>query len=90
MVPHTTLEQKVAAAKQLVDTFRLERISYLILGIISFLVLLGLAVYTYLNDKMSWPAFAALFMPASGVTFSVSRILSMFKMCLTFIKEEVK
>lgn len=81
-----TLQEKVDAAKELVKTFHKERIAFLIIAIISFSVLLGLAIYTFLNKEMGWKTFSALFLPAGGITYSASQILTMFTKCMKFLE----
>jgi hypothetical protein len=85
-----SLDNKIAAAKEMVRTFRLERIVYVVVGVLSFLTLLGLGIYSYLYDKLDWASFSMLFLPTGVITFTTGRILKMFTDCLEFLKSEIK
>jgi hypothetical protein len=85
-----TLKEKVAAAKDLVKTFHLERVGFFVVSTISVLILISLAVYCFINKQLTWDVFAALFLPAGGIGLSCGLILKMFTDCLKFLKEEIK
>lgn len=85
-----SLNDKVKAAKEMVKVFRPERIAFLIVSIISVLTLIVLSVYAFLQGEIGWEIFAAMFLPAGGITYSASLILGMFTKTLEFLKDELK
>ncbi len=85
-----SLKEKVDAAKELVKTFHLERITFFIIATISVLILIALAVYSFINKQLSWDVFIALLLPSGGIGICCGFILKMFTDCLNFLKQELK
>lgn len=86
----TTLQEKVDAAKVIVKLFNMERIAVFIAATLSILILLLLAIYSFVTGQMDWNVFVGLFIPTGGISFSCALILRMFTKCLKFLQEEVK
>jgi hypothetical protein len=85
-----TLLEKVKAAKELVKLFHLERITFFVVSTISTIVIIGLGVYSFTTNQITWDTFLALFLPTGGIFFSCGLILKMFSECIKFLKDELK
>ena len=85
-----TLSEKVKASKELVKMFHLERLTFFIISTLSVLIIIALAVYSFMTKQLTWDTFLALFLPAGGISLSCSLILKMFSECLKFLKDELK
>lgn len=85
-----SIKEKLKAAKELVKLFWKERTLFYIVSFLSAIVIIGLAAYTYIKEEISWKTLTTLFIPASGITYASSLILSMFSKTLKFMKDEIK
>lgn len=78
---------KVEDVKSLIDTFKMERIIYVILTTASALSLIGIGLYVALVEK-SFQGFIALLVPTGTLTLCIFRVLKMWDDALKFIDNQ--
>lgn len=76
---------KIEDLERLIDKFRLERIAYLILTLMSVIALMGIGIYLMLSGKGDYKLFLSLFAPTGTLTLSIFRVLKMWDDVLDII-----
>jgi uncharacterized membrane protein len=83
-----TLGESVNAVERLLGLFKFERCCYLIITIISFLVLLFIAILLLIKDfKNNYYIVIGLFVPSGAIVYTCGRILKMWNDALQFISD---
>lgn len=75
---------KLEDVQKLIDTFKLERIIYVVLTAISAIALVGIGLYVALVEK-NYQGFIALLVPTGTLTLCIFRVLKMWDDALKFI-----
>jgi hypothetical protein len=75
---------RIEDVKKLIDTFKMERIIYVILTSISAISLIGIGLYVALVEK-NYQGFIALLVPTGTLTLCIFRVLKMWDDALKFI-----
>lgn len=75
---------KIEDIQKLIDTFKMERIIYVILTSISAISLIGIGLYVALVEK-NYQGFIALLVPTGTLTLCIFRVLKMWDDALKFI-----
>ena len=75
---------KIEDIQKLIDTFKMERIIYVILTSISAISLIGIGIYVALVEK-NYQGFIALLVPTGTLTLCIFRVLKMWDDALKFI-----
>lgn len=75
---------KIEDVQKLIDTFKMERIIYVILTSISAISLIGIGLYVALVEK-NYAGFIALLAPTGTLTLCIFRVLKMWDDALKFI-----
>jgi hypothetical protein len=75
---------KIEDVQKLIDTFKMERIIYVVLTTFSALSLMGIGLYTALF-KNDFTAFMALLVPTGTLTLCIFRVLKMWDDALKFL-----
>lgn len=78
---------KIEDVQKLIDTFKLERIVYVILTSISAVSLIGIGLYLALV-KEDYKSFIALLVPTGALTLCIFRVLKMWDDALKFINDQ--
>lgn len=75
---------KIEDVQKLIDTFKMERIVYVILTTISATSLIGIGLYVALVEK-NYQGFIVLLVPSGTLTLCIFRVLKMWDDALKFI-----
>jgi hypothetical protein len=75
---------KIEDVQKLIDTFKLERIIYVILTTFSAVSLIAIGLYVALVEK-NYTSFIALLVPTGTLTLCIFRVLKMWDDALKFI-----
>lgn len=75
---------KIEDVQKLIDTFKMERIIYVILTSVSAISLIGIGIYVALVEK-NYQGFIALLVPTGTLTLCIFRVLKMWDDALKFI-----
>lgn len=75
---------RIEEVQKLIDTFKMERIIYVILTSISAITLIGLGMYMAIAEH-NIEGFIALLMPSGTLTLCIFRVLKMWDDALKFI-----
>lgn len=75
---------KLEDVQKLIDTFKMERVIYVILTSISAMSLIGIGLYVALVEK-NYEGFFALLVPTGTLTLCIFRVLKMWDDALRFI-----
>lgn len=75
---------KIEDIQKLIDTFKMERIIYVILTSISAISLIGIGLYVALVEK-NYQGFIALLVPTGTLTLCIFRVLKMWDDALKYI-----
>jgi hypothetical protein len=75
---------RVEDVQKLIDTFKMERIIYVILTTISAVALIAIGIYTALF-KDDYQAFIALLVPTGTLTLCIFRVLKMWDDALKYL-----
>ena len=75
---------KIEDVQKLIDTFKMERIIYVILTSVSAISLIGIGLYVALAEK-NYEGFIALLAPTGTLTLCIFRVLKMWDDALKFI-----
>lgn len=75
---------RIEDVQKLIDTFKMERIIYVILTSISAISLIAIGLYVALVEK-NYQAFIALLVPTGTLTLCIFRVLKMWDDALKFI-----
>lgn len=78
---------KIEDIQKLIDTFKMERIIYVILTSISAISLIGIGLYVALVEK-NYEGFFALLVPTGTLTLCIFRVLKMWDDALKYISNE--
>ncbi len=78
---------KLEIVQELMKDFRMERIVYVILTVISAITLLMLGLYLIIS-KQDYSSFAVLMAPTGTLTLCIFRILKMWDDALKFINTQ--
>ena len=79
------LSDRVSAIKELLEVFRFERIVYLTINIVSFIVLISSAILLLLKNTDSPIEVLGLFGSSGGITYSTGRLLRMWSEALKIL-----
>jgi hypothetical protein len=75
---------KIEDIQKLIDTFKMERIIYVILTSISAMSLIGIGLYVAVVEK-NYQGFIALLVPTGTLTLCIFRVLKMWDDALKYI-----
>jgi|GEM_PF-1168916 len=75
---------KIEEVQKLVDTFKMERVIYVILTTLSAVSLVGIGIYVALAEK-DYASFVALLVPTGTLTLCIFRVLKMWDDALKYI-----
>jgi hypothetical protein len=75
---------RIEDVQRLIDTFRMERVIYVVLTSISAISLIGIGLYVALAEK-NYEGFIALLVPTGTLTLCIFRVLKMWDDALQFI-----
>lgn len=75
---------KLEDVQKLINTFKMERIIYVVLTSISAIALIGIGLYVALVEK-DYQGFIALLVPTGTLTLCIFRVLKMWDDALKFI-----
>ncbi|HSI76434.1 MAG TPA: hypothetical protein VK957_11075 [Lunatimonas sp.] len=75
---------KLEDVQKLIETFKMERVIYVVLTSISAMTLIGIGLYVALVEK-NYEAFFALLVPTGTLTLCIFRVLKMWDDALRFI-----
>ncbi|WP_300492046.1 hypothetical protein [Flavobacterium sp.] len=75
---------KIEEVQKLVDTFKMERMIYVILTTLSAVSLVGIGIYVALVEK-NYASFVALLVPTGTLTLCIFRVLKMWDDALKYI-----
>lgn len=75
---------RIEDVQRLIDTFRMERVIYVVLTSISAISLIGIGLYVALVQK-DYQGFIALLVPTGTLTLCIFRVLKMWDDALQFI-----
>lgn len=78
-------EKKLAQIQNLVGTFKLERIIYVILTSLSAITLLGVGMYLAIA-KDNYQSFLTLLVPTGTLTMCIFRVLKMWDDAIKFLE----
>ena len=70
--------ERLEAIRELLKMFKLERIIYASVSIISFAALITCAVSLLLKDKIAWPELVGIFGSSGFIGLSTARVLRMW------------
>jgi hypothetical protein len=73
--------------QKLIDTFKMERIVYLILTAISALALIGIGLYVAVVEK-NYQSFIALLVPTGTLTLCIFRVLKMWDDAVKYLSNQ--
>ncbi|HTY11512.1 MAG TPA: hypothetical protein VMF88_10610 [Bacteroidota bacterium] len=86
MAEQDDLDKKVEAIGKLLKMFKMERIVYLIVTIVSFCSLLGCAIYLiYSKGQEEIPSIIGMFGSSGGIAFTSGRLLKMWSDALQLL-----
>lgn len=82
------LDNTVKAIKEMVALFKMERVVYLIITLVSVIILIATAVSLILasDDQNNTIAIMGLFGSTGGITYSTGRLLKMWSEAMDLIK----
>lgn len=75
---------KLEDVQKLIETFKMERIIYVILTTISAIALIGIGLYLALVEK-NYEGFIALLVPTGTLTLCIFRVLKMWDDALKYL-----
>jgi len=78
---------KLEDVQKLIETFKMERVIYVVLTSISAITLIGIGLYVALVEK-NYEGFFALFVPTGTLTLCIFRVLKMWDDALRFISNQ--
>lgn len=78
---------KIDDIQKLVETFRLERIIYVVLTTLSAVALIGIGLYLVIVQQQ-FESFLALLVPTGTLTMCIFRLLKMWDDALKFINNQ--
>ena len=83
------LNAKLKAVERMVGLFKMERMTYLGVTLISLIMLLGAGVYMFIDDKVNQMAVLSLMFGSSGlITYSAGRLLKMWDQAITMLSSD--
>ena len=81
-----TFEQKMEAVERLTATFKMERIVYLILTMLSAITIIGIGMYLAI-EKNDYKSFITLSVPTGTLTLCIGRIYKMWDDIMRLIQK---
>lgn len=87
-----TINHTVNAVKELVALFRVERMVYLIITMLSLLILVGTALWMIFNSSDQDETIAAmgLFTSSGGIMYSTGRLLKMWSEAMQLVQKAIE
>lgn len=83
-------DRRLEAVKTLISIFRLERITYLIITVLSLFMLLIAASMVMLKGNRDIAILGALFGSSGLITYSLGRLLRMWDQALALLMRDIK
>lgn len=88
MATSQALRSRLEAVERLAALFRFERFVYLAITVISFLLLLGVAIRLFIADTAQIAEWGLLFGSSGLITVTANRVLQMWSQALRIIASE--
>ena len=80
------LNAKLKAVERMVSLFKMERMTYLGVTLISLIMLLGAGIYMFIDGKVNQMAVLSLMFGSSGlITYSAGRLLKMWDQAIKML-----
>lgn len=77
---------RIEDVQKLIDTFKMERIIYVILTTVSAISLIGIGLYVALKDQ-NYQGFIVLLVPTGTLTLCIFRVLKMWDDALKYMSD---
>ncbi|WP_028525976.1 hypothetical protein [Runella limosa] len=82
------MEEQIRQIEALLRLFRIERYAYLIAVLLCALILMGLAVFSLLNERIDFKYFVGLLTPSGAMIFLINNILKFWNDAIELLRNQ--